>query len=357
MMVDFDVTVMVTATPPRHTTPKQVITAVTGRIDIPEVDDLELAATLSNYDGSEERRIFTAPSGDVFEHAGAASPEAFTDRHGGLEFLRKFRQDVSDRLLALPKSAQRFQFHPGGKIVSAYEFGRVEPWESGATELQMNVIDHARGRVESHLANYVVMGGQLYRRTVEPFLVLSVGRGNVSFRLDVETDVRESIATGKSSGFEPIACFALDQAKAARAHATTLVKGMRPKVKGARIKVTEVDASKLHVDPVAMTLRIAAVKMHQSYVAEAEGMWDVEGALTELPLDGIIAFRKLSKAISTSWDDIDELDAAVDACLVYQASSGDDAFTARARVSEIIEAWNDRPIGFGLSGNGFAACA
>lgn len=355
MMVDYDVTVLVTATPPRHTNAKQVITAVTGRFDIPEVNDLEPAATLSNNDGSGEMRIFTASSGNVFVHVGPASPEVFTDGAEGLEFLRKYRLEVSDRLRQLPKSAQRFQFHPGGKIVSADDFGRVEPWESGATPLQMNVIDKARQRVEDHLANYVVMGEKLYRQTLEPFLVLSADSGVSRFRLDVETDVRECIADGKRAGFEPIACFALDQARAARAHAASLVQGVRPKVKGARIKVSDVDASKLHVDPVAMTLRIAAVKMHQGYVAEAESMWDVEGALTELPLDGIIAFRKLSDAISKSWHDIDKIDAAVNACLDYQAASGDDAFSGSARVAEMIEAWNDRPIGLGLSGSGFAA--
>jgi hypothetical protein len=355
MLVDYDVTVLVTATPPRHINAKQVITAVTGRIDIAEVHDLELAAILSNYDGTEERRILTAPSGEMFEHAGRASPEVFTDRVGGLEFLRKYRLDVSERLRQMPQSARRFQFHPGGKIVSEDEFGRVEPWESGATPLQMDVIDTARRRVEEELSNYVVMGTDLYRSTLEPFLVLSSGGGIAKFRLDVETDIRKNIADGKRLGFEPVACFALDQAKAARAHAASLVQGVRPRVKGARVKVSDVDASKLHVDPLAMTLRAAAVKMQQSYVAEADSMWDVEGALTELPLDGIIAFRKLSEAISKSWHDIDAIDAAVSACLEYQVASGDDAFSARARVAEMISAWNDRPIGAGLSGCGFAA--
>jgi hypothetical protein len=354
MIVDYDVTVLVTATPPRHTTAKQVITFVTGRFDIPEVNDLEPAATLSSHDRTEEMRIFAAPSGDVFVHVGHASPEVFTDGAEGLEFLRKYRLDVSERLRQLPKSAQRVQFHPGGKIVSADDFGRVELWESGATPLQMNVINTARRHVEDHLSNYVVMGSELYRQSLEPFLVLSAGNGS-AFRLDVETDIHECIANGKRAGFEPVACFALDQAKAARAHAASLAQGVRPKVKGARIKVSHVDASKLQVDPVAMTLRVAAVKMHQSYVAEAESMWDVEGALTELPLDGIIAFRTLSDAISKSWHDIDVIDAAVNACLEYQAASGDDAFSGSARVAEMVEAWNDRPIGLGLSGSGFAA--
>ncbi|MCS4088900.1 hypothetical protein [Rhizobium sp. BK176] len=357
MMVDYDVTVLVTATPPRHTTAKQVITAVTGRVNVPEIADLDLAATLSNYDGTDETRIFTTPSGDVFVHVGSASPEVFTDRAGGLEFLRKHRVEVSNRLRQMPKSAQRFQFHPGSKIVSADDFGRVDPWESGATQLQMNVIDKARQRVEDHLSSYVVMGDDLYRRSLEPFLVLSVGSGVASFRLDIETDVRENIASGKDRGFEPIACFALDQAKAARAHAASLVEGVRPRVKGGGIKVSEVAASKLHVDALAMTLRAAAVKMLKNYVAEAVDMWDVEGALSELPMDGIIAFRKLSDAVSKSWNDIDMIDAAVNACLEYEAHTEDDAFTGRARVSEMIEAWNDRPIGLGLSGNGFAARA
>ncbi|MBY3155452.1 hypothetical protein HFO56_24300 [Rhizobium laguerreae] len=353
MIADYDITVLVTATPPRHQASKQVITSVTGRVDIPDVDDLEPAATLSRHDGTEERRIFASTSGEVFEHAGNASPDAFTDGAGGLRFLREYRLAVSEKLRNLPPSSWRTQFHPGGKIVSAEDFGRVDPWSSGATPLQTNVIETARRRVEAHLSQYVVMGGEIYRRASEPFLVLSADEGFAHFRLEVETDVRD--AAGKRADFEPIACFGLDQAKAARALAASLVPGQRPRLKGDGIKVSGVDPTKFRVDPVAMTFRAAAVRMYRNYVAEADGMWDVEGALTGLSLEGIIAFRRLSDAISKSWDDVDAIDAAVHACLEYEAAGGDNAFSGRAMVVGMIEAWNDRPIGVGLSRSGFAA--
>lgn len=349
MIADYDFTTLVTATPHRHTTSKQVITAVTGRVDIPEVDDLEHAATLSRHDGTQARHIFTSSSEGAFELVGPFCPRVFTDGPEGLPFLQRYRLAVSERLRGLSPSVMRAQFHPGPKIVSSQEFGRVDPWASGATAAQMAVVEKARERVEEHLGQYIVMGGKLFRRSPEPFLVLSSTEDLERFTLSVETDVRVAISTG--NGYLPIACFGLHDAKAARNHAASLVKGPRPKVKGDGVKISEVDPLRLYVDPDAMTFRAAAERMRRGFVELAERSGDVEDALTRLPLPEIIAFRELADALSESWGDIEVIDAAVASCLRYEDNGGRRVFSSSARVREMLDMWNDRPIGIGLSGS------
>ena len=349
MIADYDVTVLVTATPHRHTTSKQVITAVTGRVDIVEVDDLEHAATLSRHDGTQVRRVFTSPIEGAFELVGPFSPRVFTDGPEGLPFLQRYRLAVSERLRGLPPSVMRAQFHPGSKIVSPDEFSRVDPWASGATSAQMGVVEKARERVEGHLGQYALMDGNLFRRSPEPFLVLSSDEDFQRFTLGVETDVRVAISTG--NGYLPIACFGLHDARAARNHAASLVKGPRPKVKGDGIKVSNVDPSRLYVDPDAMAFRAAAERMRRGFVELAERNGDVEDALTRLPLAEIVAFRGLADALSESWEDIDAIDAAVASCLRYEENGGRKVFSSSAQVRDMLEMWNDRPIGIGLSGS------
>lgn len=348
MIADYNVTVLVTATPPRHTTSKQVITAVTGRVDIPEVGDLQHAVTLSRYDGTEVRRIFTSDDGSAFEMCCAFSPAVFTDGAGGFPFLRDFRLAVSKRLRGLPPSLVRSQFHPGSKVVSADEFSRVDPSASGATPLQMGVVEQARQRVESHLSEYVIMGGVVFRRVDEPFLVLFADEDCQRFKLHVETDVQA--ATAALGGFMPIACFGLGEAKAARNYAASLIKGARPKVNGNGIKISEIDEGRLYVDPTAMTFRAAALRMYRGYVELAERSGDIESALTRLPIEEIVAFRQLADAISNSWSDVDVIDSAVAGCLHYEETGGRQVFSSPVRVREMLEMWNDRPIGVGLQG-------
>ncbi|MDW9481141.1 hypothetical protein GOB57_21075 [Sinorhizobium meliloti] len=346
VIAEYDVTVLVTATPPRHASSKQVITAVTGRVDIPEVSDLEPAVTLSRHDGRQVRRIFTSPDGDAYEISGRVSPGVFTDGPEGLQFLRDFRLAVSQRLRSLSPSGVRAQFHPGAKIVTPEDFARVDPWASGATALQMGVVEQARARVEKHLSEYVVMAGVLFRRAMEPFLVLSCGEYCQRFKLSVETDVRVAIAVGGE--FAPIACFGLHETKAARNYAASLLAGPRPRVKGDGIRISDVDTSRLYIDPAVMTFRAAAVRMFRGYLELAERSGDVESALTELPIAEIIAFRQLADAISRSWMDVEAIDTAVAACLQYEESGGRKVFSSHVRVREMLETWNDRPIGIGL---------
>lgn len=350
MIADYDVTVLVSATPPRHTTSKQVITAVTGRVDIPEVADLHPAVTLSRHDGTDVRRIFTSDDGSAFEMGCSFTPALFTDGPEGLPFLRDFRLAVSKRLRGIPPSVARAQFHPGSKVVSADEFSRVDPWASGATPLQMGVVEKARQRVESHLSEYVVMAGIVFRRVSEPFLILFADEECQRFKLHVEKDVREAIEVGGAArgGFMPIACFALGEAKAARNYAASLAKGLRPKVSGDGNKIADVDEARLYVDPLAMTLRAAAVRMYRGYIELAERSGSVESALTELPIAEIVAFRRLADAISNSWGDIDVIDSAVADCLNYEENGGRQVFSWHVRVRQMLEMWNDRPIGVGL---------
>jgi hypothetical protein len=350
MIVEYDVTVLVTATPPRHSASKQVITAVTGCMDIQEVSGLAPAVTLSRYDGTQVRRIFTTPDGDAFEFTREFSPTIFRDGNDGIKFISDYRGAVVQRLRGLPPSVRRLQFHPGSKIVSPEEFGRVEPWESGATDLQMAVVDAARRKVENHLSEYVMMDGGIYRRAVEPFLVLSSDDDGKQFKIGVESDIRVTIAA--EGDFNPIACFPLNGAKDARALAASMVEGQRPKVKGDGIKVSEVFPSRLHVDHVAMAFRAAAVRMYRNFVAYAESRGDVEDALTELPIGEILAFRQLSDALLKSWQDMDVIDAAVNACVDYEAKSGREVFTSKIGIASMIRSWNDRPIEFGLSAGG-----
>jgi hypothetical protein len=349
MIVDYDITVLVTATPPRHTSSKQVITAVTGRVDIPEIGDLQPAVTLSRYDGSEERRIYTSDDGSAFEMYRAFSPAVFTDGPDGLPYLRDFRLAVSNRLKSLPPSLMRTGFHPGSKVVSAQEFSRVDPWATGATPVQMAVIEQAQQRVESHLSEYVIMAGVVFRRVAEPFLILSSDEDCQRFKLSVETDVR--VANADGGGFAPIACFGLGEARAARNYAASLTKGQRAKVNGNGIKICELDETRLFVDPVAMTFRAAAVRMYRGYVELAERWGNIEGALTGLPINEIVAFRQLADAISNSWGDVDVIDFAVDACLQYEENSGRQVFSTHPMVPQMLEIWNDRPIGVGLPGS------
>ncbi|MCV9964578.1 hypothetical protein OIU34_22060 [Pararhizobium sp. BT-229] len=349
MIAEYDVTVLVTATPHRHTTSKQVITAVTGRVDIVEIDDLEHAATLSRHDGTQVNRIFTSPGEGAFELVGPFSPRFFTDGPEGLPFLQKYRFVVSQRLRGLPPSIMRAQFHPGSKIASPEEFGRVDPWASGATPAQMGAVEKAREHVEAHLSQYVVMDGNLFRRTPEPFLVLSCNEDHQQFRLSVETDVRPAISA--YGNCMPIACFGLHEAKAARNHAAGLVAGPRPKVKTDGVKISEVEPLRLYVDADAMTFRAAAERMRAGFIEVADRAGGVEAALTALPLGEIVAFRGLADALSKSWDDVDAIDAAVAACLRYEADGGRQVFSSNHQVREMLEIWNDRPIGIGLSGS------
>jgi hypothetical protein len=348
MIADYDFTVLVTATPPKHTSSKQVIVAVNGWVDITEVDHLAHAATILHNDGERTRKVFTSTVEGAFEHVGQLSPGIFSDGPEGLPFLQRRRLSITERLRGLPQSVRRTQFHPGAKIVSHTEFGRVEPWASGATPLQMGVVEQARRVVEEQLGQYIIMGGDLFRRSQEPFLVLSSDENLEKFKLSVQTDVRVAVSDGK--GYLPIACFGLHDAKSARNYAASLVQGARPKVKWDGVKVLEVNPNHLYGDPCAMTLRAAAERMRQGFIEMVERSGNVEDALTRLPLPEIIAFRGLSDALLNSWFDIDVIDTAVASCLQYEENGGRNIFSSDDQVLRMLEMWHDRPMGMDLSG-------
>ena len=347
--IEFDFTLLVTATPPRRATSRQVILAVGGNLDLDEIDSLEQIAVMKRK--NVERMIFRCQTGRYYEYIGPFDPAAFTDRDGGLPFLKDFRKRVSKSIRSVPPTLRSAYFYPGSKIVDPDDFGRVLPERSGMTEVEMEGVERERAKVKEELAGYAVMDGSLFRGVAEPFLVLSYDSVAGRFFLDVADDIQNWFVGVRS--YAPLACFQIDETSQARAYAGRL-KGGREKAqfKSGGYRVVSASAEKLEVDTRATTLKALAMRMRAAYKALLEGGNGIVWALTTLPVEEIMAFRKLCSAIDDDSGDTDRIEDAVLACVACEKAVGRKVFTWDAgpidNFETMLDFWNDRPISIGF---------
>ncbi len=352
LKADFDFTLLVRATPPRHAASKQVILAVTGSLDLSEIDDLEQVAVLRRK--NVDRAIFRCPTGRYYELAGPFDPCVFTDTDGGLPFLRQYRKQVSKSIREVPPTLRRAYFYPGSKMEGPDDFGRVPPERSGMVRTEMEGVERERAKVVRELAGYAVMGGSLFRAISEPFLVLRYDHAARKFFLDVEANVLDYHAVGTAC--LPVACFQLAETKQARAYAARLADndgGAKPEFRSGGHRVVFASEEKLAVDPRAMTLMALAMRMKGAYQALLEETGDLVRALTTLPIEEIIAFRGLCAAIDEG-DNADGIENAVMACVACERKTGRQVFTwdngPVDNFDTMLEFWSDRPISISFRG-------
>jgi hypothetical protein len=324
LIVSYDFTLLVEASPPRHTVRKRVITAVTGVVELAEEAALVQMAHIRLPAGF-ERRMFVSPEGRVYAHVGSLSPELFKDGEKGLPFISRYRADVESALSQTLPSARRSQFYPGNRIESPTVFSRVDPVATGATAEELTVVDRERELVERNLSHYVYSDGEVFLSTQEPFLVVWKNAKTGAFTLTVEADLRNGF--WETEEIKPLACFRVGEEKKARDYVASFTPGVRPRVKGDGCKVSEIDRELLTVDAAAMTLRAAGLRIRENFLGLAEQYGTIGEALDELPLEEIALFRRLSEAVTRRWTEIDGIDDAVQACLDYENGSGRKVFS------------------------------